>query len=83
MKFNSAIFMPPEWNSGAFSFCPVCDCLSVTLLPKNFNFCHNFLTVKDRDMTLLPKIANFQRACTLVEKSYCYTPDVGVRWFSQ
>ena len=40
-------FYVPEWNSEASSFCPVC--LSVTLWQKNFNFCHNFWTERDRN----------------------------------
>ena len=41
---------PPEWNSGASSFCPVCDSvsLSVTLWQQN-NIGHNIWTVRDRD----------------------------------
>ena len=45
----------PEWNSGAYSFCPVCDSVSdcdsvcLWLCGKNFNLGHNFWTVKDRD----------------------------------
>ena len=36
-----AYFMPPEWNSGASRFCPVC--LSVCdSMAKNFNLGHNF-----------------------------------------
>ena len=28
------IFMPPEWNSGASSFCPVCDSVCLWLRGK-------------------------------------------------
>ena len=49
------LVMPPEWNLGAYSFCPVClwlclfVTLSVTLRQKHFNLGHDVGVVRDTD----------------------------------